>query len=410
MTFFDPRIEEDRRIALDLLKPSARDLDRGLALHAAGHVIEAYGFAPFSAVDGARMKALVEAGASPDEIEAQHESDMRVRAATDPDERAIHLAAWAAAGVDAIFLNAGQETTDPMRCLRRLAYSTYAADLLKDQVCRAACPADLERAKAEGRRAVYLTANAVPMPQRWMAVEEELEYLRLFFRLGARMMHLTYNRRNLIGDGCGESSDAGLSDFGRTVVREMNRVGMIVDVAHAGFRTSLEAAQVSERPVMASHTAAHALHPHYRAKPDAVVKAIADTDGVVGVCGVPSFLGGSGDIRAMMDHIEYLVKLVGARHVAIGTDNWYMSPRDEAAWEQAPPRPPRRKPWYALWPKRPDGFVPRPEQRRSMAWTNWPLFAVGMAQRGLADDQIRAILGENVLRVARANWDGRTPD
>ena len=94
----DPRIEEDRRIALDRLKPSARDLEYGLALHAASHVIESYGFSPFSAVYGARMKALVEARASPDEIEARHESDLRVRAATDPVERAYHLAAWEAAG------------------------------------------------------------------------------------------------------------------------------------------------------------------------------------------------------------------------------------------------------------------------------------------------------------------------
>jgi len=312
--------------------------------------------------------------------------------------------------VDAIFLNAGQETTDPMRCLRRLAYSTYAADLLKDKVCRAASPADLERAKAEGRRAVYLTTNAVPMAQRGMTVEEELEYLRLFFHLGARMMHLTYNRRNLIGDGCGEPSDAGLSDFGRTVIREMNRIGLVVDVAHAGFRTSLETAQVSERPIMASHTTAHALNPHYRAKPDPVLEAIADGGGVVGVCGVPSFLGGRGDICAMMDHIAYLVKRIGAEHVAIGTDNWYLSPRDEAEWKQVPPRPPHRKPWYAFWPTPPGNFVRHPDQRRSMAWTNWPMFTVGMVQRGLSDDQIRAILGGNILRVARVNWDGRSPD
>lgn len=405
----DERIEQDRQVALDILKPNAVELEHGLELHEASLAFESYGMYPFSAVDGDRMKALVEAGATLDEIEAQHECDMRLRSAVDPTEKEIHLAAWKAAGVDAMLVGAGQETSSPMRCIRRLAYTTYATDLIRDDVCRAACPEDVERARAEGKRAVMMSSNAVPLPGRNMSIEEEMELIKTFFHLGVRMMHLTYNRRNMIGDGCGESSNAGLSDFGRQVVKEMNRLGVIVDVAHAGFQTSLEAAQISERPVMASHTVAHALNPHFRGKPDEVLKTIAEKGGCIGVCCVPSFLGGSGDISAFLDHIEYMVKLVGPDHVAIGTDNWYMSPRDAGEWRKVPPRHKGRKPWYSLWPPAPEGFEKTPKQRRSTAWTNWPLFTVGMVQRGIGDEQIRKILGLNVLRVAKENWSRRMP-
>ncbi|MFA6717439.1 MAG: membrane dipeptidase, partial [Victivallaceae bacterium] len=108
-------------------------------------------------------------------------------------------------------------------------------------------------------------------------------YIHVFFEFGVRMMHLTYNRRNLIGDGCGEPDDGGLSAFGRQVIAEMNRVGIIPDVAHCGQRTSLEAAQESGLPVVASHSACHSLAEHCRAKTDEVIEAIAKSGGYIGI-------------------------------------------------------------------------------------------------------------------------------
>ena len=90
--------------------------------------------------------------------------------------------------------------------------------------------------------------------QRWESAEEELHLLKLFFMMGIRMMHLTYNRRNMLGDGCAELANGGLSDFGAMAIREMNRVGIIVDVAHSGWQTSLEAVKASSKPVVASHS------------------------------------------------------------------------------------------------------------------------------------------------------------
>ena len=124
----------------------------------------------------------------------------------------------------------------------------------------------------------------------------------------------------MLGDGCAEPSNAGLSDLGRAAIAEMNHVGVIVDVAHAGWQTSLEAARASTKPIVASHTACAALNRHIRGKPDEVIRAIVGTGGYVGICCVPAFLGGRGDLTALLDHIDHAVRAFGADHVAIGTD------------------------------------------------------------------------------------------
>jgi len=251
---------------------------------------------------------------------------------------------------------------------------------------------------------MYLTCNGVPLPQEWVSVEDELRYIRVFFQLGCRMMHITYNRRNVIGDGCAEPANGGLSDFGRAVVAEMNRVGVIVDVAHSGWQTSLEAAQASARPMVASHSGCAAVNKHCRCKPDEVIQAIADSGGFIGICCIPGFLGGTGDIRAFLDHIDYVATRFGVDRVAIGTDVAYVSRNNAAEMKKVPTRGRTRPRWEYFWPENDDMFNSKwndPKMRLSLAWTNWPLFTVGLVQRGYSDDDIQKILGGNVLRVAR---------
>jgi membrane dipeptidase len=264
------------------------------------------------------------------------------------------------------------------------------------------------RAKEQGRRCLYFTGNGVPLRQHWNSVEDELSFVRIFFQLGIRMMHLTYQRRNMIGDGCGEPSDAGLSDFGRAVVRELNQVGVIVDVAHSGWKTGLEAARLSQRPMVDSHTVCCALNEHIRGKPDEVIRAIADTGGYIGICAIPAYLGGTCDIAALLDHVDYVVRHFGADHVAIGTDVAYTSRNAAAENKKVTSRPRQRTAFRSLWP---DGTftlpdTARPDGAASLAWTNWPLLTVGLVQRGHSDDDIRKILGGNVLRVAKAQGWG----
>ena len=408
----DEKIKEAWDVGLNTLKPTPKELEHGLELHRDSLVIESYGFSPRAAMDGDAVAAAVEAGATGVELKDIRANCSMTRYGFVEAERKAYEAAWEHAGVTCILQNAGEEYNDPLTILLRLAHFTYASDLVRDFCYRAAHPDDIVAAKERGVHCIYMTGNAVPLAQQWRSVEEELRYVKIFFQLGMRMMHITYNRRTRIGDGCAEPANAGLSDFGRETVREMNRVGVIIDVAHSGFRTSMEAAQVSERPMVASHSGAHALSGHYRFKPDEVISAIADTDGYVGVCCVPRFLGGTGDLNTFLDHIEYIVKKFGAERVAIGTDVGYASPNTEAEAAKIPSYPaPRRKEWRTYWPNSDftDPQWTKPEQRLSMAWTNWPLFTVGMVKRGMSDEDIRKVLGGNVLRVAKANWDQRVP-
>ena len=239
------------------------------------------------------------------------------------------------------------------------------------------------------------------MPLDMVSVEEELRYIRVFYELGVRMMHLTYNRRNLIGDGVGEKSDAGLSDFGLEVVKEMNRTGVLVDISHSGWKTSLDAARASEKPIVASHTTATERFMHIRSKPDHVIRAIADGGGYVGICCIPRFLGRTGDIAELLNHIDYVAKKFGPDYVGIGTDVPYTSSHANRQNKKIPAYRRSRTRWEALWPD--DPFKETDTMRRSMAWTNWPLFTVGLVQKGYSDDDIRKIIGGNALRVLRAN-------
>jgi membrane dipeptidase len=392
------KIREARNAALAVLKPSDKILQHGLELHAQSLVVESYGFSPRSAIDGDVMRQAIEAGAGSGELDDLHTEMLLARVAGDPSQRQEYLDAWNASGVTCVLQNAGEEGSAPLRLLKRLAHFTYLTDMLRDHVTRAVVPADIEAAKKQGKHCVYLTGNGVPLTQEWNSVTQELAYIRLFFQLGIRMMHLTYNRRNVLADGCAEPANGGISDLGRAAIAEMNRAGVIVDVAHSGWRTSLEAAKASNKPMVASHSGAVGVHRHIRSKPDEVIRAIADTGGYVGVFSVASFLGGAGDLNAMLDHIEYLVKRFGADHVAIGTDIAYVPRSADAEYRKMGRRPKARNRYESFWPAGAMDSKSHP----SLAWTNWPMFTVGMVQRGIADADIQKILGGNVMRVARA--------
>jgi membrane dipeptidase len=397
----NPKIERAREIGLGILKPSTRDLEHGLRLHAESLVFDGYSFSPRAAVDGDALAAAIESGASDLELDDMREEMGMTRYVTNPIEEQEYRLGWRASGVTCIFQNAGEEGQAPLRLIKRLARFTFATDMLKGFVAKASVPDEVVAAKRESRHCLYLTGNGVPLTQQWVSVEDELRYLRVFFQLGIRMMHLTYQRRNMIGDGCGEKTDAGLSDFGRRVIAEMNRVGVIPDCAHSGWKTSLEAAEASQKPVVASHTVCAALdsNPHARSKPDGVIRAIADTGGLVGICCISRFLRGSGAIDMLLNHVDHVAKKFGVDHVAFGTDVAYSSQNSSAERRKIPKTRRGRDDFRTLW--LPDNYKAKPEAIESISFTNWPLFTVGLVQRGYSDDDIRKIIGGNVLRVAR---------
>jgi membrane dipeptidase len=219
----------------------------------------------------------------------------------------------------------------------------------------------------------------------------EIGMVGAYYDLGVRSMLLTYNGENLAGFGCHAPEDTGLKPFGRAVVAEMNQAGMMVDVSHCGYRSSMEAFELSRAPVIFSHSSMRALWDHERNITDDQARACAATGGVIGINGVGIFLGeNDATAAAMARHIDYAVQLVGPQHVGVGTD--YVFDNDDLNRELA--RSPQLFPEsYRRWGR--VDFVP-PEQLV-------PLEAE-LAGLGYPPGDIAGIMGGNFLRVAGQVW------
>ena len=155
-----------------------------------------------------------------------------------------------------------------------------------------------------------------------LAMGAQLHRIDVLYGIGIRLAGLTYSRKTFVGDGQFEQADAGLSELGRAAVERMNDLGMIVDLSHAGPRTARDAIEHSRAPVVFSHNAAHAIWPTNRTRGDEELTACAERGGLIGITAVPNSLSSAPDqdISCVLDHYDYMVKLVGIGHVAIGTD------------------------------------------------------------------------------------------
>lgn len=404
----NPAIAAARQTALDLLQPSPKDLDHGLELHRHSLVIESYSLGLHAPLDPDAINAVREAGGSASEIQDLVEDQIMTGWARTPELREEYREAWEASGVTCSFLNAGEEGNSPTQLLKRLARYIYLTETMPEVITKVTTPQGMQAAFSAGQRALCLATNGVPLPGLNATVEEELAQIRVFAHLGVRSMHLTYNRRNALGDGCGEEANAGLSYFGQAAVQEMNRLGVLIDLAHTGRQTSLDVCKVTRQPVIISHAAAYALHPHIRAKTDEEIRAVIGTGGTMGLTNVPAFLGRKGDINAFLDHIDYVAKTFGADAVTIGTDASYKSQQRESLDAKLKSGSPRRPRWESVWPERDplakDLNTQTAHQLQSLVWTNFPLFTVGLVQRGHSDEAIQKILGGNMLRVFQQAW------
>jgi membrane dipeptidase len=192
------RIQNDRDVALSILKPSQKDLDHGLSIHRASVVIDSYGFSPWVAPDGEALAAMDDAGASDTELEFAAGNSMATRAAFDPEERKEYAEAFEAAGVTCVFQNAGEEGNSIPRLLERLARCTFITDHLPDVLTRAIKPDDIVSAKKQNKHCLYLVGNGVPIPNQGISVEEEVRYISTFVQPPEP------HRRRLCGDDrCG---------------------------------------------------------------------------------------------------------------------------------------------------------------------------------------------------------------
>ncbi|MHA2226808.1 MAG: dipeptidase [Candidatus Hodarchaeales archaeon] len=178
---------------------------------------------------------------------------------------------------------------------------------------------DFRRAKNNDKQAVMFQLEA-------QSFGKNLDTIDIAFGLGIRMAMLTENSKNYVGDGCGERTNSGLSYYGLEMVEMMNKAGMIIDLSHVGVQSSLDAIDASKDPIMANHVGARALNPKCkRLKTDDELKALAESGGIAGVSAIPNFLSNEKKqgIDDVLNHIDYMVDLMGVDHVGIGLDNLF---------------------------------------------------------------------------------------
>ncbi len=170
-------------------------------------------------------------------------------------------------------------------------------------------------AKADGKLGIFPTVEH-------LAIGNRIERVDLLYNLGVRLAGLTYNRKNYVGDGLNERNDGGLSEFGIEVLHRMNDLGMAADLSHASFRTAMDAIELSKAPVIFSHNQAYTLRQTRRSRKDEELKACVENGGLVAITAVPNSLSDDPeqDIECVLDHYDYMVKLVGVDSVAIGSD------------------------------------------------------------------------------------------
>jgi membrane dipeptidase len=309
-----------------------------------------------------------------------------------PDADLGALARHLAAGVDFVSINIGMDMNPLEQILTTLASFRAQLRCRSDAFVQVDGADDVECAKAEGKLAVaFDLEGGIPLCER-------PDMVQLFYDLGVRQIHLAYNRNNAIGGGCYDE-DVPLTALGRRIVAAINDAGMLMDCSHAGYRTSMDIMAASRAPVIFSHANARALADNGRNVTDGQIDACIATGGVVCVNGVGRFLGDPGaGTAAIVRHIDYLVQRVGPEHVGIGLDYEY-----DQGLDDTPPSLERAR-W---WPPA-HGYGPEGPRIRIAAPEQLPGITAGLFDLGYAETAVRAILGANMLRVARQVWRPRS--
>ena len=259
----------------------------------------------------------------------------------------------------------------------------------REQAMQVRSAADIDTAKATNRVGMIFGF------QDTNPIADNLRLLSIYHALGARIIQLTYNFRNLVGSGCQVADDEGLTSFGREVVAEMNRLGMLVDLSHCGPRTTLEAIEASRMPVAITHANARARCNHPRNKSDDALKLLAERGGVVGAVVFPLML--TGQFQATLDDyvamIDYLVNLVGIDHVGLGPDFMEEMPREIAL-----------QVLQGLPPETQELFLNAPSTRGFESISACFNVTQALLARGYSAEDTRKILGGNWLRLYRMVW------
>lgn len=306
---------------------------------------------------------------------------------------------WKEAGLNALHVTVVARYASFDETIRALYLHHSALEMHGPQLFLVKRAGDLRRAQQEGRLGVILGfQGASPMG-------DDLTNLTIFHRLGVRVIALTYMERNLLGDGCLEPENLGLTHLGRQAVREMNRLGIVVDLSHVGERTSLDAASISDGPVVLTHSNARSLCDHPRNASDELIRAVAAKGGVIGltpyapILSPTSSLGTRSTMQDLLTQVEHVVDLVGIDHVGIGTDMFEAKGATE--WNATTKRRyPESVSAYEYENLRTVGFE---------SLDKWPALTAHLFQAGYSDADVSKILGGNWERAFNHIWN-RGPD
>ena len=259
-----------------------------------------------------------------------------------------------------------------------------------DLIVKARTAADIRKAKEDGRTAIVLGF------QNTSAFEDKLGAVQLFKDAGVGIAQLTYNTQNYAGSGCYESNDSGLSDWGRELVAEMNRVGMLIDLSHVGSRTSDDTIRESVKPVAYTHCCPSALKPHPRNKSDGELRFIADRGGMIGVTMFPAFLkrGADSTVGDYVEAMEHVISVAGEDHVAFGTDFTQGYGQDFFDWITNDKGNARSL----------IKFSPMPNAKGVETIGQLPNLTAAMERAGWSEGRIRKVMGENWLRFLAEVW------
>ncbi|MEM9241063.1 MAG: membrane dipeptidase [Pseudomonadota bacterium] len=256
---------------------------------------------------------------------------------------------------------------------------------------------DVRKARETGRTAIFFGFQN-PSP-----IEDDIGLVEILHSLGARFMQLSYNNQSLLATGCYEAEDPGITRMGRQVIKEMNRVGLVVDMSHSADRSTIEAADISERPITITHANLHAWHPARRNKRDDVVRAVVENGGMMGFSLYPHHLQDGTDctVESFCEMVARAAELFGPEHFGIGSDLCQDQPDSVVEWMRT-----------GRWTKEVDygegsaaapGFPPQPHWFRDNR--DFGHIEAGLRAIGFDDAEVAGLMGDNWLAFYDANFE-----
>jgi membrane dipeptidase len=296
-------------------------------------------------------------------------------------------------GVDALHVTIAYHETFRETVANMVAWNRWF-ERFPDLIFQGFTAEDVERAQATGRTAIFFGAQN-PSP-----IEDDIGLLEVLHRLGLRFMQLSYNNQSLLATGCYEAEDPGLTRMGREVIAEMNRVGMVVDMSHSAERSTLEAVEHSARPIVISHANPARWHPARRNKSERVLRALADSGGMLGFSAYPHHLkdGSACSLESFCTMIARTADLTGVERLGLGTDLCQDQPDSVVEWMRS-----------GRWTKKVDlgeGSAAAPGFPEMPRWfkdnRDFGNIAAGLRKVGMSEAEVAAIMGGNWLRFFAA--------